>query len=257
VSAMTAGRTRLRSGMRRPRSERELPLHLTAGVRWRARLLGALAGSTAIVLFAAEFVRVWRLGSLPLSRGDAASAKRSPRAMLRIVREGYSVSNTRENAIVNMVASLLLSLGSARLITYSIRTRGRLGPIKNIQTSGGRHIHHFIPGMAISLLAGGYSIATRREGVDRWLAIPFGVGIALVLDETALLLELEDVYWTEEGRLSLEVASAATALLAASAYGIRVLSRGKPSIEADWQQAASAFDDLQLPGSADSRASSS
>ena len=47
--------------------------------------------------------------------------------------------------------------------------------------------------------------------------MPFGVGMGLTLDESALLLELDDVYWSEEGILSVQIALAVTALLAAVA----------------------------------------
>ena len=47
--------------------------------------------------------------------------------------------------------------------------------------------------------------APRATKLDKYLAFPFGVGVALVLDESALLLELDDVYWTEEGVLSVQI----------------------------------------------------
>ena len=71
-----------------------------------------------------------------------------------------------------------------------------------------RRVHHFVPGIALALAAGGTSISVRRKALDRWLALPFGAGAALILDEAALLLELDDVYWTEEGVLSLQVSFA-------------------------------------------------
>ena len=37
------------------------------------------------------------------------------------------------------------------------------------------------------------------------MALPFGVGVALTLDEWALLMELDDVYWSDEGILSVQV----------------------------------------------------
>ena len=72
---------------------------------------------------------------------------------------------------------------------------------------GNRHIHHFLPGGILALAAGGVAIGTKGEELDKYLAFPFGVGVALVLDESALLLELDDVYWTEEGVLSVQIAS--------------------------------------------------
>ena len=88
---------------------------------------------------------------------------------------------------------------------------------------GDRHIHHFLPGGILALAAGGVAIGTKGEQLDKYLAFPFGVGVALVLDESALLLELDDVYWTEEGVLSVQIAFAAIAMLSAFAYLIRML----------------------------------
>src|SRR5690606_11964727 len=133
--------------------------------------------------------------------------------------------------------------------THAIRVRGSLGPIRNM-IAGGRHIHHFIPGMAIALVSGGVAISLSRETRNRWLAIPFGVGVALVLDEAALLLELEDVYWSDEGKLSVQVAFATMGLLGAVAYAIQVRRSGEPGTEFDWRTDAKAWQDLQqTPGS--------
>ena len=71
------------------------------------------------------------------------------------------------------------------------------------------------------------AIGTKGEKLDKYLAFPFGVGVALVLDESALLLELDDVYWTEEGVLSVQIAFAAIAMLSALAYLIRMLRHGE------------------------------
>ena len=108
----------------------------------------------------------------------------------------------------------------------------------------------FIPGGLISLAAGGVAIGAKGSELDRYLAVPFGVGVALVLDESALLLELEDVYWTEEGVVSVQIVFAAIAFLAAVTYLIRVLRHSEEQdSEADWEMAAKAWDDLQaLPG---------
>ena len=51
------------------------------------------------------------------------------------------------------------------------------------------------------------------------LAVPFGVGMGLTLDESALLLELDDVYWSREGLLSVQITLAVTALLASTGAG--------------------------------------
>jgi hypothetical protein len=204
-----------------------------------------------LAVFGAELARVWRLGMLPVSRQEHEEGHTPNKAVqaVQVVREGYKVSRTRENSLFNMLAGFTVTFGITRWITWMIRTKGGIGPIKDVKV-GSRHIHHFIPGGVISLTAGGVAIGMKGSDFDRYLAIPFGVGVALVLDESALLLELEDVYWTEEGVLSVQIVFAAIAFLAAMAYLIRILRHSEEQdSEADWEMAAKAWDDLQaLPG---------
>ena len=80
------------------------------------------------------------------------------------------------------------------------------------------------------MLAFGSGIAgltTRDKGVESALAIPFGAGMGLTMDEAALLLDLEDVYWTRQGLLSVQVSLGVTATLAATILGLRMLRRGE------------------------------
>jgi hypothetical protein len=218
----------------------------------RTHLLGALAAGAVLTVFGAELARVWKLGMMPVSREEATKGEKvihPVRRSLMIIREGYAVSRTRENSLFNMLASFSVTFGVTRGITWYIREHGGLGPIQNVVV-GKRHIHHFIPGGMIALAAGAVAIGLKGDRADKYLALPFGIGVALVLDESALLLELEDVYWTEEGVLSVQIVFAAMAMLSAVAYLIRMLrtTEGQDS-ETDWEQAAKAWDDLQMiPG---------
>ena len=84
-----------------------------------------------------------------------------------------------------------------------------------------------MPGIVLAFLAGGASVVSRNESLDPWLAVPFGAGVALTLDESALLLKLDDVYWTEEGIVSVQITLAAVAMLSAVALALRTLRRGE------------------------------
>ena len=214
----------------------------------RTHVLGILAGGAVITVFGAEIARVWRLGMLPRSRQITSpeDRKAKPLEAVAVLREGYAVSRTRENSLFNMLASFTVAFGVTRGITWTIREKGGIGPIKDVVV-GDRHIHHFLPGGILALAAGGLAIGTKGEKLDKYLAFPFGVGVALVLDESALLLELDDVYWTEEGVLSVQIAFAAIAMLSALAYLIRMLRHAQEKdTEADWEIAAKAWDDLQM-----------
>lgn len=99
-----------------------------------------------------------------------------------------------------------------RLITRSIRS-GR-GPFKDNVSGSGLHVHHAVPG--VILVTTGAFLAVGANGEAGWselAGIMVGVGASLVLDEFALILRLDDVYWSEEGRVSVELVALTAALL--------------------------------------------
>ncbi len=90
-----------------------------------------------------------------------------------------------------------------RVITRLIRA-GK-GPFGNVE-AGGVHVHHVVPGIFLTIVGGFGAVASDRHGAGAAVcAVVFGVGAGLVLDEFALILHLDDVYWTEEGRKSVEM----------------------------------------------------
>jgi hypothetical protein len=100
--------------------------------------------------------------------------------------------------------SFTTTFAAVRSITYSIRA-GK-GPFGNL-SAGGEHLHHYLWG--IGLLAGVGAIAV--HGDERYRSHPavataYGSGLALIVDEFALLLDLKDVYWAKQGRISVDVA---------------------------------------------------
>ena len=107
---------------------------------------------------------------------------------------------------------------TARVITHMIHDG--LPPFRNISL-GGRHVHHLVFGIT-GLLATGFAwlvTDSSQRGAHRALAFAYGTSAALTLDEFALWLDLEDVYWTEQGRVSVEVVMLFGALLSAGAWG--------------------------------------
>ena len=144
----------------------------------------------------------------------------------RVARAGYREVSTRENSIFNLLTSFAATFILVRSVTYALRRRPTVGPFRNLRV-GRRHIHHFVPGIVIAFAAGAAAILTRDERLEPWLAVPFGVGIGLTLDESALLLELEDVYWSREGLLSVQITLAVIAILGALALALRFLWRGE------------------------------
>lgn len=110
---------------------------------------------------------------------------------------------TRHHAIVGwMLGSFLVTFLVTRAITRAIR-RGR-GPFRNASLAG-VHVHHQVYGIFLLLGVGTAEFTYRPEApwVDV-LAVLFGAGAALTLDEFALWLHLDDVYWTRQGRSSVD-----------------------------------------------------
>jgi hypothetical protein len=198
----------------------------------RTQAMGVVAVAAALGTGVVEFARVWRRGSAPLPAETddlVGAASTATLEAIAVVREGYRVTSTRENAVFNLLAAFTVTFGLTRGTTALIRS-GRGRRVLRNMVIADRRVHHFVPGIVLALAAGGTSISVRQEQLDRWLALPFGAGAALILDEAALLLELEDVYWTEEGVLSLQVSFGAISLLAAIALAVRLLRRGETSV---------------------------
>lgn len=192
-------------------------------------MLGAVAAAATAAVVAGEVARVWRRGSAPLPREAPdllVAAEEAVTETAEIARAGYAEVSTRENATFNLLSSFVTTFALARLVTYRLRERERVGPFRNLSV-GRRRIHHFVPGIVVAFAAGSAAILTRNEDLEPKLAVPFGIGMGLTLDESALLLELEDVYWSREGLLSVQIALAVTSFLAAITLGLRFLRRGE------------------------------
>jgi hypothetical protein len=203
----------------------------------RTRVIALAALLTGGAVAGTEVARVWSRGSAPLPTeavgADSEAAARLAAAgaealgqTVEVAVRGYQEGSTRENALLNLLGSFTLAWAIVRLSTHTIRRRGRFGPFGDL-VLGQHHIHHFVPGIAIAFVSGGASVVARSASLDRWLAIPFGTGVALTLDESALLLKLDDVYWTEEGIVSVQISLAVVSMLSALALALRVLRRGE------------------------------
>ncbi|QSB16483.1 hypothetical protein JQS43_09475 [Natronosporangium hydrolyticum] len=113
-------------------------------------------------------------------------------------------------------AGMVVGFVFIRTSTRLIRAQVRWWP-GNVEP-GGLHIHHVVFGVAFMIFFGVVSLAV-PDDLAGWRAVAaagFGVGTALVLDEFALILHLQDVYWSEEGRASVNalfVVTAVTGLL--------------------------------------------
>ena len=142
-------------------------------------------------------------------------------------------SNLLQAVQTHQVRSLETRLGllllAAFLVTFLV-TRfwvrmQRNGPAwwPRSLNAGGTHVHHLVPGIFLVLIAGFLGIVTNAK--SPWvelIAVAFGSGAALTLDEYALWLHLEDVYWKDEGRRSVDV------IVVALAFGLFVVIGAVP-----------------------------
>jgi hypothetical protein len=157
-----------------------------------------------------------------------------PLAHIRLTRSLYrkhiASDGRKERQFVSSV-SFFTSFATVRAITHAIRAG--LGPFRNI-TPGGRHIHHMTFGI-VGLLLVGYlwmleiGVATGKRSSSVSTSAAYGAGAALTLDEFALWLNLEDVYWAKQGRESIDAVILFGALLSITLVGkdfLRELVKG-------------------------------
>lgn len=143
--------------------------------------------------------------------------------------EGFSAAPRHEVVLFNLLSGFLGSFAVVRLTTWAIR-EGK-GPFRNVEV-GGRHIHHFVPGILIAFVSGIVGLLVRQGRADTRAAVTMGIGMGLTFDEAALLLDMRDVYWSREGLLSVQVSLATGAALGASILTMRILGRGERRQEA-------------------------
>ncbi len=125
--------------------------------------------------------------------------------------------------LVAFLVSFLAIRTSARL------TRGVSWWPGGVQ-SGGVHLHHLVWGICLILVSGFIAFAAAPLRAPWWHidAIVFGIGAGFTLDEFALWVRLEDVYWTEEGRSSVDAVVVAIAFAGLVVLGTRPFGLDDP-----------------------------
>jgi hypothetical protein len=196
--------------------------------------LGVLALGTVGTVLGGEFVRLARRraaeavaasdGVLESAEHAIGAATQATQDTVTVALEGYSETPRGETVVFNILGGFIGGFALMRLSAWGIR--GGWWPAGNVRV-GGRHVHHFVPGILLAFGAGGAGLITQSRRTEQVLAIPFGAGIGMTFDEAALLLELDDVYWTREGLLSVQVSLAMAAILATTLIALRMLRRGE------------------------------
>jgi hypothetical protein len=217
------------------------PLRLPARIKRRAKArtrlgwarseratvgLAAVALGTAGVVVAGQFSRLLRRRAHERASRDALieAAPAAAADTVGVAVRGYTQAPRSETVLFNLLAGFLGSFALVRISTLGIRDDW--GPFRNVSV-GGRHIHHFVPGILLAFASGTAALLTEDDDLEDHLAVPMGIGMGLTFDEAALLLDLRDVYWTREGLLSVQLSLGATALLSIAILTQRMLRRGE------------------------------
>jgi hypothetical protein len=134
----------------------------------------------------------------------------------------HSFRDRRRERLFLASLGFFVTFGVVRLLTHSMRDRGTPFAL----FVGDVHVHHLVYGIVMLLAvgfvwlhAGGTGPHGLTQRTERWLSILYGVGAALTLDEFALWLNLQDVYWEREGRASIDAVMLFGALVSAGLWG--------------------------------------
>ena len=196
--------------------------------------LAAATAATAGTVLVGEFARRLRRR---LARSEIADAglQVSPIEALqiagaatqdtvRVAIEGYGAASRKETVLFNLLSGFAASFALARLSTAGIRAGW--WPLGNVELAG-RHVHHFVPGIALAFGSAAAGLLTEDLDREALLALPFGAGVGLTVDEAALLLDLRDVYWSREGLLSVQLSLGGLVLLGGTIIALRMIKRGE------------------------------
>jgi hypothetical protein len=131
------------------------------------------------------------------------------------------VEHNRE-ALFLVLVGFLLSFVAIRISTRLMRSPRVPWWPGSIVSDSGVHLHHLVFGIVTMMISGTLAFALGGEGP--WFelcALAFGIGIGLTIDEFALWVHLEDVYWSEEGRRSIDATVIAALVMALLVFGVR------------------------------------
>jgi hypothetical protein len=200
--------------------------------------LAGVALATAGTVMAGEVARLARrrarrteppAGVLGTAEQAIETAGRATQDTVAVLVEGYEATPRHETILFNLLSGFVFAFALVRLSTRGMRDGW--WPFGNVRL-GGRHIHHFVPGILVAFGSGAAALLTNDARLEQTLAVPFGVGIGLTFDEAALLLDLRDVYWTPEGVLSVQLSLGVTATMGGTILALRMLRRGEERSEA-------------------------
>ena len=131
-----------------------------------------------------------------------------------------------------MLVGFILSFGFIRMSTRLMRSPRVPWWPGSVVSESGVHLHHLVFGIVTMMIAGALGFAALGESPYAEIcAFFFGVGAGLTIDEFALWVYLDDVYWAEEGRSSIDATVIAAAAMFLILLGFSPFSFETGSIE--------------------------
>jgi hypothetical protein len=141
----------------------------------------------------------------------------------------HLVANNRQGVFLVLVG-FILSFAFIRMSTRLMRSPKVPWWPGSVVSDSGVHLHHLVFGIVTMMIAGTLGFAAHGE--TPWAEICgflFGVGAGLTIDEFALWVYLDDVYWAEEGRSSIDATVIAAAGMGLVVLGVNPLDTGTDS----------------------------
>jgi hypothetical protein len=118
-----------------------------------------------------------------------------------------------------VLAGFILSFAFIRMSTRLMRSPKVPWWPGSVVSESGVHLHHLVFGIVTMMISGAVGFTVLGDGPWAEIcAFAFGVGAGLTIDEFALWIYLDDVYWSEQGRVSIDAT-----VIAAAAMGLILL----------------------------------
>jgi hypothetical protein len=141
----------------------------------------------------------------------------------------HILANNRQGVFLVLVG-FILSFAFIRMSTRLMRSPKVPWWPGSVVSESGVHLHHLVFGIVTMMVAGAGGFAA--FGNSPWTeicAFAFGIGAGLTIDEFALWVYLDDVYWAEEGRSSIDATVIAAAAMGLVVMGVNPLDTGTDS----------------------------